>query len=298
MENEKNTTQADGRIVRAVRNLRTNSSQKNPSDKIKDKDKVSQNSKININPINSNNPNIPNNPNNNRYESRKPREKSQRTFIQSQDKVTTRDATPNQLIGLQKTTLITQMDKNKNEEVKNKENDLKSISSKKIKLKLATPKINAPSKVFDYETLKRYNKNPKTEYQKNILSENNIIKYKEECINILKKDKEIKQMLDELNIIKDNNYLQYLNDNFFSKQYFLITLEMLILENVNQSNTLKVFRTNKTLLPLKTVKENFFKDEFKKDLEKRIHQARYNKQFKQFNSNLNTFISDLNKQFL
>ena len=279
MENEKTTNPADSRIVHAVRNLRTNSSQKNAPNK----DKESQNSKQNINR------------NNNRYDTRKSKDKSQRTFIQSQDKVDTRDTTPMQLMGLQKTTLITQMAKN--EEAKNKESNLKSISSNKIRLKLAAP-INKgrPSKVFDYETLKRYNKNPKSEYQKNILSDNNIIKYKEECINILKRDKEIKQMLDELNVIKDNNYLQYLNENFFNKPYFLVTLEMLILENVNQSNTLKVFRTNKTLLPLKAVKENFFKDEFKKDLEKRMHQERYNQQFRQFNCSLNTFISDINKQ--
>ena len=279
MENEKTTNPADSRIVHAVRNLRTNSSQKNGPNK----DKESQNSKQNINR------------NNNRYDTRKSKDKSQRTFIQSQDKVDTRDTTPMQLMGLQKTTLITQMAKN--EEAKNKESNLKSISSNKIRLKLAAP-INKgrPSKVFDYETLKRYNKNPKSEYQKNILSDNNIIKYKEECINILKRDKEIKQMLDELNVIKDNNYLQYLNENFFNKPYFLVTLEMLILENVNQSNTLKVFRTNKTLLPLKAVKENFFKDEFKKDLEKRMHQERYNQQFRQFNCSLNTFISDINKQ--
>ena len=104
-------------------------------------------------------------------------------------------------------------------------------------------------------------------------------------------------MLDELGIIKDNNYLKYLNDNFFSKQYFLITLEMLIIENVNQSNTLKVFRTNKTLLPLKIVKENFYKDEFKKDLEKRIYQEIYNKKFNEFNDHLKNFIDDINKAF-
>ena len=290
MENEKTPNQADGRIVHAVRNLRTNSSQKNAINKDINQQNFqnSQNSKLNINR------------NNNRFELGKSKEKSQRTVIQSQDKITTRDTTPMQLMGQQKTTLITQMDKkDKNEEVKNKENNLQSINSKKVKLKLATPQTKVgTNKVFDYETLKRYNKNPKSEYQKNILSENNIIKYKEDCINILKRDNEIKEMLDELNIIKDNNYLQYLNENFFSKQYFLIALEMLILENVNQSNTLKVFRTNKTLLPLKTVKENFFKDEIKKDLEKRIHQARYNKQFKHFNSSLNSFVSDIKNQFL
>lgn len=149
------------------------------------------------------------------------------------------------------------------------------------------------NKSFDYSTLKKYLKNPKTEFQKNILSDNNINKYKEECINLMKNDSDIISLLEKVKIIKDNNYLLYLNNNFFSKGYFLFVLEMLILETIEESNTLKVFRTNRNVLPLKTVKNNFYKEEIIKDLKIRLYENEYNEKFKDFQKNLNCFINDL-----
>ena len=124
------------------------------------------------------------------------------------------------------------------------------------------------ARVFDYETLKRYKKKQNIAFQKNLLSPENIFKYKEEFVNIIKKDKNIKNMLNNLNLVDEDNYMDYVENNFFNKPHFLFVLEMLIFNEVEQANTLKVFRT-KQVLPLKVVKENYFRNEINKELEKK-----------------------------
>ena len=69
---------------------------------------------------------------------------------------------------------------------------------------------------------------------------------------------------------------------------------MIMFEGVEQANTLKVFR-NKNVLPLKVVKENFFRDEINKELNKKIYQLEYVNKAKVFEQNLNDFISNLQK---
>ena len=134
---------------------------------------------------------------------------------------------------------------------------------------------------FDYETLKKYIKKPKTEYQKNILSENNIIKYKTECLNLIKKDKELKNLLIKVGINNNKDeYENYINNTLFNKEYFLVALEMLLLEESQESNTLAVFRKNKNQLPLKVLKENFYKDFMLKDLNKKIYDSDYSYKYK------------------
>ena len=129
-------------------------------------------------------------------------------------------------------------------------------------------------RVFDYETLKRYKKKQNIAFQKNLLSPENIFKYKEEFVNIIKKDKNIKNMLNKLNLVDEDNYMDYVENNFFNKPHFLFVLEMLIFNEVEQANTLKVFRT-KQVVPLKVVKENYFRNEINKELEKKIYQFEY-----------------------
>jgi len=138
-------------------------------------------------------------------------------------------------------------------------------------------------KKFDYETLKKYIKKPKTEYQKNILSENNIIKYKTECLNLIKKDKELKNLLIKIGINNNKDeYENYIDNTLFNKEYFLVALEMLLLEESQESNTLAVFRKNKNQLPLKVLKENFYKDFMLKDINKKIYDSDYNFKYKNF----------------
>lgn len=154
------------------------------------------------------------------------------------------------------------------------------------------------NKTFDYETLKKYKKKPKTEYQRNILSKQNIVKYKEECLNLMKKDKEIQNLLSKLNFIKDNNYLFYINDVIFSKPQFLFVLEILILETTEEQRTLKVFRTNKNMLPLKVVKENYYKDEIMKDLKVRLDEKEFVDKYKNLSMSLENFISKMKNEII
>ena len=189
---------------------------------------------------------------------------------------------------------------NKNLTNNNKINDYKQRipinknSNNKILLD-GSVKNNDKAKVFDYETLKRYKKKQNTVFQKNLLSNDNINRYKEEFVNIIKKDKNIKAMLNKLNLIKDDNYIEYVENNFFNKPHFLFVLEMLIFDEVEQANTLKVFRT-KNVVPLKVIKENYFKDEITKVLQKEIYQIEYEKKVESLINNLDTFIENMKNE--
>ena len=179
--------------------------------------------------------------------------------------------------------------------VNNKLNDIKPKipSNKNTKIQLdGSVKTIDKGKVFDYETLKRYKKRQNTAFQKSLLSNENINKYKAEFATIIKKDKKIKSMLEKLNLIKDDNYMEYVENNFFNKPHFLFVLEMLIFDEVEQANTLKVFRT-KNVVPLKVIKENYFKDEVTKELQKQIYQIEYENKAKNLISNLDLFIENM-----
>lgn len=152
------------------------------------------------------------------------------------------------------------------------------------------------NKVFDYETLKKYKKRKISDFQKNLLSKKSLEKYKEECVNLISKDIEIKTLMEQIGINKEDDYLIYVNNNFFSKPHFLFTLEILILEAVEEANTLKVFRTNKNVLPLKVVKENYYRDEIIKDLKIRIYEGEYKNKFKNLMKSLDGFIDELKKK--
>ena len=151
------------------------------------------------------------------------------------------------------------------------------------------------AKVFDYETLKRYKKRHNTTFQKNLLSNDNINKYKEEFVNIIKKDKTIKEILNKLNLVKDDNYIEYVENHFFNKPHFMFVLEMLIFDEVEQANTLKVFRT-KNVVPLKIIKENYFKDEITKELQKEIYQIEYENKAENLINNLDSFIENMKNE--
>ena len=150
-------------------------------------------------------------------------------------------------------------------------------------------------KVFDYETLKRYKKKQNIAFQKNLLSPDNIFKYKEEFVNIIKKDRNIKNMLNKLNLVDEDNYMEYVENNFFNKPHFLFVLEMLIFNEVEQASTLKVFRT-KQVVPLKVVKENYFRNEINKELEKKIYQLEYENKAQNLINNINNFIDNLKNE--
>ena len=91
-------------------------------------------------------------------------------------------------------------------------------------------------------------------------------KYKEEFINIINKDIEIKSLLDKIGINSNDEYYNYITNNFLCKPHFLFTLEILILEAIEEANTLKIFWTNKNILLLKAIEENYYRDEILKNL--------------------------------
>ena len=186
----------------------------------------------------------------------------------------------------------------------------KSSNNKMINIKQKIPSKNSNNKIlldgsikpptdkaktFDYETLKRYKKRQNTSFQKNLLSADNINKYKEEFVGIIKKDKNINSMLAQLNLIKDDNYMEYIENNFFNKPHFLFVLEMLIFDEVEQTNTLKVFRTKKNV-PLKVIKENYFKDEITKELQKQLYQNEYESKAQNLLNNLDSFIQNMKNE--
>ena len=177
----------------------------------------------------------------------------------------------------------------------------KSSSKNKISIdgsvqKPNTSSTNKTNKTFDYETLKKYKKRQKSDYQKNLLSKKSIDKYKEECVNLIKKEPEMKNLLAQIGINNDDDYLLYITNNFFNKPYFLFSLEILILETVEEANTLKVFRTNKNVLPLKVVKENFYRDEIIKDLKLKIYEGEYSNKFNNLMQKLDNFIDSLKNE--
>ena len=257
--------------------------------------------------------------------------KNQEDIKQSQNKPISINNTINQQKAKKALTPITQQNKNNNNDNiininnsnSNKNNNIinnqnknninivkrdisKSSSKNKISIDGSIVKPNTSStstnktvsKTFDYETLKKYKKRQKSDYQKNLLSKKNIDKYKEECVNLIKKETEIKNLLAQIGIIKDEDYLLYITNNFFSKPYFLFSLEILILENVEEENTLKVFRTNKNVLPLKVVKNNFYRDEIIKDLKLKIYEGEYNNKFNNLMKSLDNFIDSLKNEQL
>ena len=103
----------------------------------------------------------------------------------------------------------------------------KSSSKNKISIDGSIVKPNTSSttnksinKTFDYETLKKYKKRQKSDYQKNLLSKKNIDKCKEECVNLIKKETEIKNLLSQIGISKDDDYLLYITNNFLLNLIF------------------------------------------------------------------------------
>ena len=174
----------------------------------------------------------------------------------------------------------------------------KNILNKRISIdslaKSGSSSINkSQNKTFDYETLKKYKKRKLSEYQKNLLSQKSLDKYKEEFVNLINKDIEIKSLLDKIGINSNDEYYNYITNNFFCKPHFLFTLEILILEAVEEANTLKVFRTNKNILPLKVIKENYYRDEILKNLKLKIYENEYEDKFINLMKSLDEFIYNL-----
>ena len=286
MENkEKLTKPADARIVQAVRKLKSSKVVEQTVEIRKNQDEKDIQNSINI-------------------KESKPKKILKKTLtpINQLNFIDKKNSTNNNLINVNSSSNNNILNgNNKNHIMKNdisKSNSNNKITIDAVMQKPNTSSTNKTNKTFDYETLKRYKKRKQSDYQKNLLSKESIEKYKSECVNLIKKENELKNLFAQMGIVKDDDYLLYITNTFFNKPHFLFSLEILIMETVEESNKLKVFRNVKKVLPLKVVKENFYRDEIKKDLNLKIYEGEYNNKFKNFMQNLDNFINNLKNEDL
>jgi len=277
---------ADARIVQAVRKLKSSKVSEQNGEVRKNQEDVKQTRNISSKKITINSTTNDENSN-----------KSSTPLSQIVKSNNTNKVNPNNSSNIIENNTPNQNNKIRKDIIKSSSKTKISIDGSVVKPNTGSTNktISHPNKTFDYETLKKYKKRQKSDYQKNLLSKKSIEKCKEECINLIKKDSEMKNLLAQIGINKDDDYLLYITNTFFNKPYFLFTLEILILETVEEANTLKVFRTNKNVLPLKVVKENFYRDEIIKDLKLKIYEEEYNNKFNNLMTNLDNFIDSLKK---
>ena len=101
---------------------------------------------------------------------------------------------------------------------------------------------------YNYNRIKTRNK-----YVQNLLSDMNIKKYKQSCIDLIKNDILIKKLYEKAGLEKTNySYETFLQNNFFNQRLFMYKLEMLFFDENNFNK--------------KNFKENFFKNEIVKKL--------------------------------
>ena len=124
-----------------------------------------------------------------------------------------------------------------------------------------------------------FNNNHKTksEFQKRLMSENNLVKYKIMCITLLKDDDELKKLC-EVCSYPPNLFENLLEEFFFNDKIFLYKLEVLLSSDTNL-NKLK--------------KEKFFKEEIKNKLEFKSLDIQYEQKIKKMNSTIDNHINTI-----
>ena len=298
MENKsvQRKSSADARIVQAVRRLKSTRQKENLVEVRKNQEEQKNQKLILRKPININNNNQENNSNKNASTILHPIISKKNSFIinNSNDNLININEHNNILNNHRRINQSNTLILRKSINISKNKHSNKRISIDGGLGKPGTSSTNkSQNKTFDYETLKKYKKRKLSEYQKNLLSKKNLDKYKEEFISLINKDIQIKTLLDKIGINNDDKYLNYITDNFFEKPHFLFTLEILILEAVEEANTLRVFRTNKNVLPLKVIKENYFRDEILKSLKLQIYEDEYENKYNNLMKNVDDFIDKL-----
>ena len=298
MENKsvQRKSSADARIVQAVRRLKSTRQKENLVEVRKNQEEQKNQKLILRKPININNNNQENNSNKNASTILHPIISKKNSFIinNSNDNSININEHNNIINNHRRINQSNTLILRKSINISKNNHSNKRISIDGGLGKPGTSSTNkSQNKTFDYETLKKYKKRKLSEYQKNLLSKKNLDKYKEEFISLINKDIQIKTLLDKIGINNDDKYLNYITDNFFEKPHFLFTLEILILEAVEEANTLRVFRTNKNVLPLKVIKENYFRDEILKSLKLQIYEDEYENKYNNLMKNVDDFIDKL-----
>ena len=185
---------ADARVVQAVRRLKSTRQKDNLMEVRKNQEDIKRPTMIKNNPIYINN--------NNQDKTKQ----NSSTILQTINKNLTSN---NNDININNNNISTIM---KNQRKANQCNTLvpkssinkKDMSKNNSKIKISidgslqkpqTSSTNKTSnKTFDYETLKKYKKRKISDYQKNLLSQKSLEKYKEECVNLINKDFELKTL--------------------------------------------------------------------------------------------------------
>ena len=294
LEQKNRKPSADARIVQAVRRLKSTRHKENLIEVSKNQEEIKNIKHITNKPIYININNQENIPKKNSSILLKPimtKKNSLKINNNNNDNIinlSNNNLNFNQRRINQSNTLLSRKSLNISKNILNKRISIDSLA------KSGSSSINkSQNKTFDYETLKKYKKRKLSEYQKNLLSQKSLDKYKEEFVNLINKDIEIKSLLDKIGINSNDEYYNYITNNFFCKPHFLFTLEILILEAVEEANTLKVFRTNKNILPLKVIKENYYRDEILKNLKLKIYENEYEDKFINLMKSLDEFINNL-----
>jgi hypothetical protein len=120
----------------------------------------------------------------------------------------------------------------------------------------------------------------KTEFQKRLMSDNNIMKYKANCISILKEDDELKKMCEFLSIMP-NQYESLIQENLFADKIFLYKLEQLLLNSQDSSNAPK------------QKKDKYFQSEIKKFLENKVLDLQYQNKVSSINMHIEKHMKNI-----
>ena len=122
---------------------------------------------------------------------------------------------------------------------------------------------------YNYNRIKTRNK-----YVQNLMSDMNIKKYKQSCLDLIKNDNLIKKLYEKAGLEKTNySYENFLQNNFFNQALFMYKLEMLFFDesNFNKKNFKDIFFKNEIFKKLNQINDeiiykaqmNSLKDIFK-----------------------------------
>lgn len=115
------------------------------------------------------------------------------------------------------------------------------------------------------------NRQARMKFVQSLMNDLNLKKYKQSCINMLKNDNEIKELYNQCGFERTNvTYENIIEKQFFQSPVFMYKLEFLFLDESNFSK--------------KNFKENFFKEEIRKHLNKFIFDKIYNHHLESFDN--------------
>lgn len=117
----------------------------------------------------------------------------------------------------------------------------------------------------------------KTDFQKRLMSENNINKYKTMCISLLREEEELKKLCEICGFFP-NSFENLLEQQLFNDKVFLYKLEVLLSSDSNL-NKLK--------------KEKFFREEIKSKLELKSWDLQYEQKLKNINFAIDNHIINI-----